>query len=457
MANKNVELMRGEPERAVKKLAIPVMISMILTALYNIIDGVWIAGLGQAAIAGIGFVTPIFMILNGVSVGLGSGATSSISRFVGAHDKDKASQSGMHSIMIFLIASIILTILLLTVQEPLLKLYGAGGVALKEGLKYSTPLFAGLIGFIFANGCSGILRGEGDMKRSMYAVVVSVVLNAILDPLFIYVLGFGAAGAGLATVVSSVISAIVILYWIVIKKDTYIDVNFKKFKFSNKITKDILKVGIPASLDMFMMSLAIAIFLSFISTIAGDFGVASYTSGQRLYLFAIMPLTAIGTAVVAVVGSAYGAKNPEYISRAHKYGAKFGVLFGIAITIILVVFSTPLATIFAYTPETAKLVPEIAQFLKIASLSLPLTGAGMASSFFYQGIGKGYLSLFFTILREVILTVIITYYLGIVCGFGLIGIWMGLAIGRSIASVINYICGRLTVRKIDKELGTYYS
>ena len=76
MANKNVELMRGEPERAVKKLAIPIMISMILTALYNIVDGIWVAGLGPTAIAGIGFVTPIFMILNGASVGLGNGATS---------------------------------------------------------------------------------------------------------------------------------------------------------------------------------------------------------------------------------------------------------------------------------------------------------------------------------------------------------------------------------------------
>lgn len=93
MANKNVELMRGEPEIAVRKLAIPIMISMLLTASYNIVDGIWVAGLGQTAIAGIGFVTPIFMILNGVSVGLGSGATSSIARAVGARNHEGASKS----------------------------------------------------------------------------------------------------------------------------------------------------------------------------------------------------------------------------------------------------------------------------------------------------------------------------------------------------------------------------
>ena len=149
MANKNVEVMRGNPETAVKKLAIPIMISMLLTASYNIIDGIWIAGLGQEAIAGIGFITPIFMILNGVSVGLGSGATSSISRFVGAKNHKKASQSAAHSLLIFLIASVVLTIVLLILQEPLLKLYGASGESLAQGIKYGTPLFLGLFAFIF--------------------------------------------------------------------------------------------------------------------------------------------------------------------------------------------------------------------------------------------------------------------------------------------------------------------
>lgn len=454
MANKNIELMRGNPETAVRKLAIPVMISMLLTASYNIIDGIWITGLGEAAIAGIGFVTPIFMILNGVSVGLGSGATSSISRFVGAHDKSRASDSAAHSIIILFIASIILTLIFLVIQEPLLRIYGASGTALEEALSYSTPLFLGLIGIMFANGASGILRGEGDMKRAMYAVVVSVILNAILDPIFIYTFGLGAAGAAIATVLSSLISAVVILYWLLVKKDTYVDINLRKFKFNSKISKNILKVGIPASLDMFIMSIAVALYLIFITIISGDYGVAAYTSGQRIYLFAIMPLTAIGTAVVAVCGSAFGAENGDYLSRAHKYGAKFGILFGLAVTIIVVIFATPIASIFAYTPETTHLVSGISLFLQFAFLSIPFTGAGMASSFLYQGIGRGVTSLFFTIFREVICTVILTYLFGIVFGWGLIGIWIGLAVGRSIASIVNYIYGRHTIKQIRTKLGT---
>ena len=454
MANKNVELMRGNPEKAVKTLAIPIMISMLLTASYNIIDGIWVAGLGQAAIAGIGFVTPIFMILNGVSVGLGSGATSSISRFVGAKNHEGANKSAAHALLIFLVASIILTAILLLVQEPLLRAYGASGQNLAEGIKYGTPLFSGLIAFMFGNGGSGILRGEGDMKRAMYAMIVSVVLNAILDPIFIYVLGLGSAGASLATIVSALGSASVILYWLLVKKDTYVDVHLREFKFDSKIAKDILKVGIPASMDMFMMSLAVSLYLVFISTIGGEYGIASFTSGQRLYLFAIMPLTAIGSAVAAVSGSAYGAKNGDYLSRAHLYGVKFGIAFGTAVTIILVAFAPQLATLFAYTKETAVLVPEITRFLRIASLCLPLTGAGMTSSFMYQGIGRGTISLMWTIIREVIFTVTATYTLGIILGWGLVGIWAGLALGRTLASILNFAFARFTIRKVRDKFGT---
>ena len=453
MANKNVELMRGEPEKAVKKLAIPIMISMILTALYNIVDGIWVAGLGPTAIAGIGFVTPIFMVLNGASVGLGNGATSSISRFIGARNHEMADKSATHSLVIFLIASIILTIIFILVQEPILRSYGATGQTLNEALAYATPLFLGLITFMFSNGCSGILRGEGDMKRAMYVVIATVILNASLDPVFIYIMGFGSAGASLATIVSSAIAAAIMLYWILIKKNTYVNVTLKNFKFNSTLAKDILKVGIPSSLDMLIMAIAMSIYLILISQVGGDYGIATFTSGQRLYLFAIMPLTAIGSAVIAVAGSAFGAKNGDYLSRAHKYGVKMGLGLGTAITLILVIFATPLATLFAYTPETANLVPGIAQYLQIACPTLILTGIGIPSSFFYQGIGKGNYSLMFTILREIIFVVPLMLVFVFVLNLNLVGIWLGLCIGRSIASIINYVFARYEIKRIRAKFG----
>lgn len=446
--------MTGKPEIAVKKLAIPITIAMLLTASYNIIDGVWVVGLGQVAIAGIGFVNPIFMVLVGVSMGLGSGATSSISRFIGAKNHECANQSAIHSLFILTIASILLTIILLVVQKPLLMLYGASGQSLIEALNYGTPLFLGLFGFMFSNGASGILRGEGDMKRSMYAMIICVGLNTILDPVFIYLLGFGSAGAAIATLISSLISAIVILYWILIKKDTYVDVNLKNFKFSWEITKDILKVGIPASLDIIFLSVALSMYLVFISMIGGDYGVAAFSSGQRLYFFAIMPLSAIGTAVTAVTGSAFGAKNGDYVSRSHIYGSKISMILGIVLALIFVIFSIPLATMFAYTAETSSLIPGIANFLQVATLCLPLTGVGMASSYFYQGIGQGTISLIWTIIREIICTNCLIYVFGILFGWGLTGVWLGLAVGRALAGALNFVYARYTIKNIRDEFKT---
>ena len=429
-------------------MAVPIMLSIIFTASYNIVDGIWVAGLGPAAIAGIGFVTPIFTLINGVSVGLGSGATSSISRAVGAKNHDNANKSASHALLIFLLASVILTTILLSIQKPLLIMYGANGQSLTEAMKYGTPLFLGLSAFMFANGGGGILRGEGDMKRAMYAIFVSVILNFILDPIFIYILGFGSAGASLATITSSLGSATVILYWTLIKRDTYVNVKVKEFNFELGIAKDILKVGIPSSFETIVTTISMSLYLVFISTIAGDYGIAAYTSGQRLYLFAVLPLSAIGIAVSAVSGSAYGAKNWNYLSRAHTYGTKFAMFFGVLFTSILVIFAPQLALIFAYTPETTVLIPEITNFLRIASVGLIFEGIAKPSSFLYQGIGRGTTSLAWTIIREIVCNVTFTFLFGIVLGWGLTGIWAGLATGRIIAALSNFTYAKYTIRKL---------
>lgn len=453
MSKRNVELLQGEPEIAIRKLAIPIMISMLLTASYNIIDGIWVVGLGQSAIAGIGFVTPIFLILNGISNGIGSGATSRIARYLGSKNHEKVSKTATQSLFLILVTSILLTITILLIQEPVLRLFGATGETLTQSLHYSTPLFLGLAGIMFSNGCSGILRGEGDMKRAMYATIVSVMLNAILDPLLIYVLNLGVTGAALATILSSVLSATVILYWILIKKDTYAQIQLKNFKIDSEIQKDILKVGIPTSFEIVVIYAAMSIHLIIIAMVGGDFGVASFTSGHKFYSLAILPFTAIGSSVIAVVGSSYGAKNGDYISRAHMYGVKFGVVFGIIITLILTIFSNQLAVIFAYTPETQHLIPGIALYLQVACLCLPFTGAGMTSSFFYQGIGKGFISLFFSILKELIFIVPFIYILGVMMNMGLLGVWIGMAGGRSLACILNFIFARFEIKKIRKEIG----
>lgn len=451
MANKNVELLRGEPKTAILKLAVPILVSMLFTALYNIVDGIWIAGLGEAAIAGIGFVTPIFMLLTGIGGGLASGATSSISRAVGAKNHENATKFATHSILIFSIVSILLTLILLIIQGPLLAFYGASGQSLIEANKYATPVFLCVFAFMFSIGGSGILRGEGDMKRAMYAIIVSSVLNCILDPVFIYVLGLGSAGASISTVVSVLASASIIMFLILIKKDTYVDVTFKGFKFDSKIALDILKVTIPASFDRFIIPIAMTFYLMFIFSVGGVEGIAIFMSGQRLYLLGILPSTAISIAVSAVSGSAFGAGNWEYLTRAHTFSTKFAMAMSATVMLVLVIFAPQLSLIFAYTPETAALIHGIINFLRIVGFGLIFVGLGMPSSFLYQGIGRGTTSLVWTVIRELIFAVSFTYLFGIVFCWGLTGIWVGLAVGRGVASFLNFVYAKYTIRMLKSE------
>lgn len=446
----NVDLIRGEPEKAIKKLSVPTILIMLFIAGYYLVDGIWIVGLGETAIAGIGFLNPFFMILLGISLGISNGIASSISRFIGAKDHNGANMSAMHSILILIIISIILTVLLLLLQKPLLILLGAGGETLNEGLKYGTPLFSGLFVLVFLIGFTGIFRGEGDMKRPMYIIGAAVILNTVLDPIFIYILNLGSAGASITTIFSAFFALTVMTYWILIKNDVYIDINFKNFKFDSEISYDILKVGIPSSMDMVIQNIALGMNLMLISMIGGDYGVAVFSSAQRVYVFASLPLNAVGTTVTTVSGSAFGAKNGDYISRSHIYGSKMALIIGMLFLIIFIIFANPLAGILAFTPETSHLIGGIVSFLQIGTLSLPLTGIGAASSYFYQGIGKGTISLTWTIIRDVIFTNVLIYVFGILFGWGLIGAWAGLAVGKIITSAFNFLFARYTVKKINE-------
>ena len=275
MENSNIEVLRGDPKVSIWKLSIPIMVTMIVTSLYNVVDGVWVAGLGQSAIAGIGLVTPLWMIINGVATGLGNGTTSSISRLREKYGDEKAGIVGSQSVIIFLVASIILTIALLLVLNPFLSIYHPSAQVSKEAIGYSVPLFLGLFGFVFSCGYSGILRAEGDTKRAMYATTIGIILNAIFDPIFIYVFNWGSAGASISTIVTSLVSAIIMFYWIFVKRDTHINIKVKetlKSKWDWSITKDILSTGIPASAVLFMLSFAALIYYYFINLIAGNLG-----------------------------------------------------------------------------------------------------------------------------------------------------------------------------------------
>ena len=206
--NKNIEMITGDPKKAIIKLAIPMMVSMLLIMLYNIADSIWVAGLGADALAAIGFITPLFMVLVGLGNGIGAGANSLIARYIGANNYEQANNAGLHGIVLSVIISVIFTILIEAFMVPILQFMGAGDT-IQYAMDYSYIIFGFLFIFVYSGVASAIFRSEGDMRRATIAIAVTAVMNIVLDPLFIYILNFGISGAAWATVISATASCLV--------------------------------------------------------------------------------------------------------------------------------------------------------------------------------------------------------------------------------------------------------
>jgi putative MATE family efflux protein len=446
--DQRISLVTGDPKRAIRVLSVPMIISMLLIMAYNLADSIWVAGLGPEALAALGFTTPIFMIVIGLGNGLGAGATSLIARCIGAKKKKKADNAAIHSVILAITISAVSTVLILIFLPNILRAMGAGDtVAL--ALQYGQIVFGGLIFFIFSSVASGILRAEGDVKRPMYAMAATAVLNIILDPIFIYYFGWGIAGAAWATILSSSISCTLMFYWMLFK-DTYISFSLNGFKAEWKVFRDILMVGLPASAESFVMSF-LGMILNLILVITGGAAaVAVYTAGWRVVMMVMIIPIGIGTAAITVAGAAYGARKYNNLKIALNYGAKLGFGIAIVVGLLLYIFSGYIAIIFTYSPQTAYLAPSIAAFLQVMFLFYIPIPLGITASAIFQGVGKGITSLILTVLRELAFIALFTYLFAFIFNFGTIGVWWGLVVGSVIGCALAYTWANMFVNRIKR-------
>ena len=447
--NENVEMITGDPKKAINKLAWPLIASMLLIFLNNIIDSIWVAGLGPGPLAAIGYVTPLFMVLVGFGNGIGAGATSLISRYIGAEKKDDANNAAIHSAILSVVISLVLTVFFLLVLESLLKIMGASEV-MGYAMDYGIIIFAFTAPILIPPIFGGAFRAEGDVKRATLPIAMVAVVNMILDPIFIYVFGWGISGAALATGLAPFAGLFMMLYWIFVKKDTYLSYNRKDFHNNFKMYKDILVVGIPASLEQLIMA-ALAVTVNYMLTlVSGSTAVAVYTAGWRIISLGLLPAIGVGTAAITVAGVAYGAKKYENIRTACRYSVKLGLISSIIVCILLFVFANQVAYIFSYSEASAHLEPLIASFIQLMCLFILYVPFGASAGNVFQGLGKGTTSFILTTFREFVLVLIFAYLLGFVFNMGERGIYYGMLLGGFLGSVIAYGYIELYVDRLIK-------
>ncbi|MBR0471388.1 MAG: MATE family efflux transporter [Methanosphaera sp.] len=444
--NSNIELLTGDYKVAIKKLAWPMMVSMFLIMAYNLADSIWVAGLGSDALAAIGFITPLFMILVGLGNGIGAGANSMIARFVGAKNIPEANNTALHSLVLTVIISILGSVVMYLILPSLLQIMGAG-TATQQALEYGGVVFTFMIIFIYSNVGTAILRSEGDVKRAMYVMAITAIFNIVLDPIFIYILGLGIMGAAWATVLSGFISCLVLLYWMHIKKDTFLNLEFKNFHYENSIVWGILNVAIPSTAENLIFSALGIIENYFLVLVSGTIAVATYTAGMRLIQLSMIPLMGFGTALLTVAGASYGARNYQKLQDSFFYTLKLGLIVSTIMAIVFYFFAPQISMVFAYS-SSASLAPRIAQLIQIMIIFIYAVCLGMVSAMMFQGVGKGFTSLILTFIRALLLEVVFSYVFGVLFGWGEQGIYYGVVLGGFLGGIISFIWANVYLRRL---------
>ena len=456
---KGVKTLLGEPKKAIFKLAIPMIIAMSAHTIYNLVDALWVSGFGQdiftsakvadvgaGALAAVGFAMPFYMMIIAISTGIGIGGGSAISRRIGANDKKGADNVAIHSIIIILLISVVFTVIFFTFADTIFSSIGAAETV-QMATSYGRIIFAGSVFIFFISVALAILRAEGDANRAMYAMLFGAGLNIVLDPIFIYTFRLGVTGAAIATVLSMSITAIILIYWLFLRKNTYVSFKFKDFKFKKDILKDIFRVGLPASVQQLSMSFTMLILIILIGVSGGgEDGVAVYNAGWRIVMIAVLPLLGMATAVTTVTGAAYGAQSYEKLNKAFMYAVKSGFIIELLLAAVIFVLAPFIALIFTTSPDAARIQYDLEMFLKITCIFYPGAAFGIASSAMFQGTGKGTYALIATLLRTIVLAVVLAVVSTYVFNAGMIGIWWALVVANLIGSVVSFAWGKLYIR-----------
>ncbi len=246
-----------------------------------------------------------------------------------------------------------------------------------------------------------------------------------------------------------VVSATLIFYWLFVRRDTFVRLTRAAFRPAARLTREILRVGVPSTLSQLSMSLAMFALNWIILRADGDQGIAVFTSGWRTVTVGTIPLLGMATGVTAVTGAAYGARDQAKLRTAYLYAVRLGVVIKLAAAALVALFASPLAFLFTYAQDSAAIRPDLVTFLRLMTISLPTVPLGMLTAAMFNGIGQGEKALAVTILRTVVLQVVAAYGIAIALHAGLVGAWWGILIGNVTAGGIAFVWGWRTVGRLS--------
>lgn len=379
------------PKKAFWKLSIPILGFVLFDAIYGLIDMYWVASLSKEALYAVSVSTPLFTLICSFGDSIGQGANSIMSRYIGTNNYEGSYNSIVHGLIVVgvvWILCLVSTLGLVNILQMMKITHNIGLV-----LTYCTPLFICSLTFLLSNYFSETLQAEGDSRTPTALMIGSNLLNMALDPIFIYTFNLGVIGAAYATILSSVICVVAMVYWYGSKR-TKIPLSLKFFKVKPKIFFEILKVAIPNFFDNAVWCISATFINGVLTQELGPKGILLYATSSKIKDLLMAPVKGFGRGLMSVTGHLFGAKDIDNLKEMYKYVLKIALVYSFIISIVFIYFRYNIFQTFKIINMNAS-VTAISMAGVIILLSVPLS---MISSKMLDGFGKSYYSLALTIL-----------------------------------------------------------
>ncbi len=410
--------------------AIPAIVAMVASSLYNIVDGIFIGqGVGAGAIMGLAITMPIMNLSAAFGAMVGVGGSTLLSVKLGEKDYNFAAKILGNVITLNCIIGIGLGAVMLLFLDPILRFFGASDYTIPYARDFMVIV---LIGNVFTHlflGLNAMLRSSGKPKKAMKATIMTVIINIALAPLFIFVLHLGIRGAALATILSQLI----VLLWqfklfsnpnelIHLRRDTY--------RLERRIVTGSLSIGLSPFLINLCACLVVIIINKQLVSYGGDVAVGAYGIANRMMFFFVMVVIGINQGMQPIAGFNFGAKHYTRLNQVLKYAITIATGIWIVGFIVCVLLATPVASAFTNDEELLK---EAAHALRVMNLVVPIIGFQMITIGFFQSIGKAGISIFLSLTRQLLFLVPLLLILPNF--FGLEGIWYSVPIADGTSAI----------------------
>lgn len=441
--NNKMELLGSAPiPKALMALGVPIMIGMLINALYNLVDAYFVGGLGESPMGAISIVFPLGQVVVGLGLMFGNGAASYLSRLLGRGDRETANKVASTALYSSVIIGAIIIIFATIFIQPILALLGATETIMPYALTYARIYVISCIFNVFNVTMNNVVASEGAAKTTMCALLLGAVLNIGLDPIFIYGLDMGVAGAAIATAISQFVSTLVYLTYAIRKKSAF-SFSFKDFKPSRQIYAEVLKIGVPTLTFQLLTSLSIAL----INRAANGYGDAVIAG-----MGAVTRVTSMGTLVVfgflkgfqPIAGFSYGAKKFDRLREAIKTSILWSTIFCVAVGLLMFLFSTQIISQFAN--GNAEMIAVGEKSLMANGFSFFLFGFYTVYSSLFLALGKGTAGFILGACRQGICFVPVILILPLIWGMN------GILYAQPIADVISAIITAFMALHLRREL-----